>query len=166
MWVRFAQTKVGCFARGTVLSNLANGRSENDEPVPVSVPTHSRYTAYHGAYAYLSTPSAADRGPSSDGLGLRETAFDRLKTPKSVALTHPKDPSLHLRAWQDGDGTGEEGAVRRPLSALSVGRPASALSLTHFSAAGAIGNRVSACCRAGTRSACMQCIYSGYIADT
>ena len=40
--------------------------------------------------------------PVVDGLGLRETAFDRLKTPKSVALTHPKDPSLHLRAWQDG----------------------------------------------------------------
>ncbi len=38
---------------------------------------YSRYSAYHGAYAYLATPSAGDRGPSSDGLGLREAAFDR-----------------------------------------------------------------------------------------
>jgi hypothetical protein len=119
-------------------------RDANDTPSatplpPRSVPASSRYSGYAGVGALLLTPGVAGGGPLSDGLGVHlpaSSAFDRHDgfsshvpgSPQLKTFPHPKDASLHMHAWEGGEqeAKGDEGATRRPLSALSVVRPASA----------------------------------------
>jgi len=121
-------------------------RAADEANASLSAPSQSRYSGYAGVGAFLMTSGAVDRGVSSEGLGSQgyhESTFDSLKTPTLKTINHPKDANLYMRAWGDDGGAGgkHDGAhddslgvlARRPLSALSVGRPASALSLTHFS---------------------------------
>jgi len=140
--------------RETALKKRAAWRSmqDDDAPAPLSAPPQGRYSAYAGVAAYdafaasVLTPAyAAHKGPSSEGLRHHEAAFDRLQTPGGPkSITHPKDKSLRMRVWDVDDGAqgadadaansssnpnaGKYGALaaRRPLSALSIARPASA----------------------------------------